>query len=366
VTRETIGQRLDRAPNAFNLLRLILALEVVAWHAVTLRGVHLPPAIEAFVKDVAVDCFFALSGFLIVAAWTRHPDLRRFLLARARRILPGFWTCLVVTAFVIVPLATHAAGTATPGLNDQLRYVTGNAALVIGQIDVGGTAAGLLKPMWNGALWTLLWEVRCYLLVAGLGVLGLLTRRSFALLAITLWAYAAVLVLLGVSTRLSLDTMTMPQRGGLMFCIGALLWLYRDRVRLDGRLALIAAATIPVGVAIADNYRVIGAPGLAYLVIWCGFALARWPRTVLANDLSYGVYIYGYPVQQALLLAGWSTGWLPFFLASAGLVLLLAGCSWFLIERPFLRGRRRTGVPEPALATTLAAGRQLRFGSGPV
>jgi peptidoglycan/LPS O-acetylase OafA/YrhL len=317
---------------------------------------HLPPAIEAFVKDVAVDCFFALSGFLIVAAWTRHPELPRFLLARARRILPGFWTCLLVTAFVIVPVSTHAAGSAMPGLSEQLRYVTGNAALVIGQIDVGSTAAGLPKPMWNGSLWTLLWEVRCYLLVAGLGVLGLLNRRSFALLAITLWAYAAVLVLLGISTRVSIDTMSMPQRGGLMFCLGALLWLYRDRVRLDTRLALIAVATIPLGVAIADNYRVIAAPGLAYLVIWAGFALARWPRTVLVNDLSYGVYIYGFPVQQALLLAGWSTGWLPFFLASAGLVLVLAACSWFLIERPFLRRRRGTARPESALPPSLRLG----------
>jgi peptidoglycan/LPS O-acetylase OafA/YrhL len=342
VQTETVGQRFDRAPNAFNLLRLALALEVVAWHAVQLRAAHLPPALEAFTRDVAVDGFFALSGFLIVASWTRHPDLGVFLLARARRIVPGLWVCLLVTALVIVPVASWAAGTPAPSVGEQLRYVGGNVAVIVGQQDVGTTAAALPLHEWNGSLWTLVWELRCYLMVAALGVLGILNRRILTVLAVALWAYAAAFAALGVSTRVYEDLYMMPQRGFLLFCLGGLLWLHRDRVRLDARLAVLAAATIPAGVLLVDNYRIIAAPGLAYLVIWAGFAVAHWPRTVVRNDLSYGVYIYGFPIQQALLLVGWSTGWLPFFLVSAGLVLAAAAASWFLVERPAQRlGRKR-------------------------
>lgn len=352
----TIGGRFATAPNAFHAVRLLLALEVIAWHGAALRGAHVPARFAHFASDLGVDGFFALSGFLIVASWQRRPHLGAFLTARARRLLPGLWACLAVTAFLIVPVAALAGGYSLPQLGDQVAYVFSNAGIRIVRWDISGTATHLAAPFWNGSQWTLIWEVYCYLGVAALGVLGLLRRRVVLATTVGLWVFATLLDLSGIPVEYGPKLLWVPQRSFLMFGIGALLWLYSDRVRLDWRLAAVAAASIPAGVLLTDNYRVLAAPGLAYLVIWAGLQLGRWPALVLRHDLSYGVYIYGFPLQQALLLAGWSSGWLSFTTVSVLTVLPVAAASWFLVERPAQRlGRRRRQVPQTAPVLTGAA-----------
>lgn len=340
--RATIGQRFAGGPNAFNLLRLFLALEVIGCHSMALRGGAMHSPFTGLVGDIGVDGFFALSGFLIVGAWHRNPRLGGFLVARARRILPGLWVCLAVTAFLIVPVATFAGGHPAPHLGDQVGYVFHNAAVTIRQWDISGAAAPLVVPVWNGSQWTLIWEIFCYMAVATLGVLGLLRRAVVLGLTVGLWCLALLIEMAGFGVNYGPKIMWMPQRAFLMFGLGALLWLYRDRIRVDGRLAAAAAVTLVAGALLTDNYRVIAAPGVAYLCVYLGLQLGRWPRLVLRNDISYGVYIYGFPLQQALLLMGWHSGWLAFFTASVAVTAPLAAASWFLVERPAQRLGRRS------------------------
>ena len=55
-----------------------------------------------------------MSGFLITASWLHNPQVRDYLIARALRILPGFYVCLIITAFVFAPLrAAIQGGSAT-------------------------------------------------------------------------------------------------------------------------------------------------------------------------------------------------------------------------------------------------------------
>lgn len=336
----TIGGRFAGGPNAFHLIRLLLALEVLAWHSHVLRGGTLPPAAAHVAAGVGVDGFFALSGFLIVASWQRRPHLGRFALARARRLLPGLWACLAVTGLVIVPAACLAAGQPLPSLSDALGFVWRNAAVQVRQWGVGDTSAPLHDPGWNGSLWSLIWEVRCYAVVVLLGVVGALRPRVVAGIVVALWLYALTLELVGVGSDAGgVPLLWMPQRCGLMFGLGALLWLHRDRIPVDGRLVALAAATVPVGALTFENYRLLAAPGVAYVCVAGGLLLARWPAAVLRHDLSYGVYVYAFPLQQAMLLAGLAVGWLPFLTLSAAAVVPLAIGSWFLVERPALRWR---------------------------
>jgi peptidoglycan/LPS O-acetylase OafA/YrhL len=82
------------------------------------------------------------------------------------------------------------------------------------------------------------------------------------------------------------------------------------------------------------DYRVVAALPLAYAVIVSG-ALIHNKRLRLRTDLSYGVYIYAYPMQQLLAVCGliWLNP-IVFFLLSAIATLPLAALSWFLIEKP--------------------------------
>ena len=134
-----MGEEFERAPNALNFVRLLLALEVMAWHAYSLPGRHLPLPVERFVSDLGVDAFFAISGFLICRSWVRRPQLRVFLSARGRRLLPGLWVCLLVTSFAIAPLACLASGKQVPSLGEGWRYVLSNSGVVVREWDIGGS-----------------------------------------------------------------------------------------------------------------------------------------------------------------------------------------------------------------------------------
>lgn len=350
-TSVSLGEEFERSPNALNLVRLVLALEVMAWHAYGLPGRHLPTQVGHFVSDIGVDAFFAISGFLICRSWSRRPHLHSFLMARARRLLPGLWVCLLVTAFVIAPLGCMAAGQQLPSPGDGWRYVLGNAGVVVREWDIGGSPEGLTHTAWNGSLWSLSWEVYCYLTIAAFGVARLLSGRLVLGLVVTAWTFCLMLEVAGVAVYSGAEWMWMPQRGGLMFGLGALLWCYRDRVALRNRLALMAVAAIPLSVALFSNYRILGGAAVAYLCLLAALRLGRFPRLRLRNDISYGVYIYSFPVQQTLLLVGVpSMNWFLHFGLACALVMPVAAVSWRWVERPLLRsrGQRAAAATQPS------------------
>ena len=71
---------------------------------------------------------------------------------------------------------------------------------------------------------------------------------------------------------------------------------------------------------------------IAFGSYWFAYALPalRWPKHI---DYSYGLFLYGFPVQQ-MLLAHWpQLGPLQLFALAAPLALLLAALSWHLIEK---------------------------------
>lgn len=338
---DTVGSRFDGGPNALNFLRLLLALEVVAWHSYALRGgTWLPVQLERVMGEIGVDAFFAISGFLICRAWFRRRSTSAYLVARARRILPGLWVCLLVTALVIAPAASALAGGPQPTLSGSVRYVLANADTWATQWAIDGTPFGVRDIGWNGSLWTLGYEVVCYLVLAALGLARLLRPTVVAALAGSFWVLSLVITV-GSPTDLDWQVLVAP-RLGLMFALGALLWMHRDRIPFSRALCAASVACLVAG-AFTPNYRLIAAPAVVYLCLVVGIALARWPRLVLRNDLSYGTYIYAFPIQQALLVNGIVLGWVGFVTLSVACVLPVAALSWFLIERPALPRGRTTG-----------------------
>jgi len=162
--RRTLGQIFDPRANALNAWRLGLALAVIIWHSSVLTGRPMPPfAVNQFATQDFVDGFFAISGFLIPASWLGKPRLRDYALARALRILPGMWVCLIVTGMVIAPIGVAIQGGSVSKLitgGGPLKFVIRNSAVAYVQFDIGGTPMGIPVPgVWNGSLWTLQYEV---------------------------------------------------------------------------------------------------------------------------------------------------------------------------------------------------------------
>jgi peptidoglycan/LPS O-acetylase OafA/YrhL len=347
----TLELEFDPHRNALNSWRLTLAFAVILWHSFSLTGRHVSYApLHQLLRDTWVDAFFAISGFLITASWLSKPRARSYFAARGLRILPGLWVCLIITALVIAPIGVAIQGGSAVALlrsRAAIMYVLKNSAVLPVQPDIAGTPHGVpWSGSWNGSLWTLVFEVFCYIAVAGFGVVGLLNRRWFIPVAFGLtlfWAArlppwsvfadeieghnqldpaTAGLVVQSVSARLF-----------LMFLAGAL--LYRLRNVIPARWSLVALSLIIVSATmLLPDYRLVGAIPLAYAVIASG-ALIRNQRLRLRTDLSYGVYIYAFPIQQVLVMGGLGgVDVFVFAIIAAIATLPVAALSWFLVEKP--------------------------------
>ena len=198
----------------------------------------------------------------------------------------------------------------------------------------------------------------CYIAVAAFGVAGLLHRR---------WFLPTVMVLAAVSAAM-LPPMTFPgawtiqqavARFAMMFAAGALLNQFKDV--LPARWSLVGLSlAIVAGASLMPDYRVIGALPLAYAIIVSG-SLVHNKRLRLRTDLSYGVYIYAFPMQQLLIVCGVGVlAPLLFFPVATLATLPLAALSWFLVEKPALSLKSRLlrkppPTPQPATIETPAA-----------
>ena len=361
----SLADEFDPHSNALNAWRLAMALGVILWHSwlVTGRQVSFEPA-HQLLRDVWVDGFFAISGFLITRSWFNRPRLRDYFVARGLRLLPAFWICLIVVAFVIAPIAVAIQGGpygALLGSSAPVDYVLQNSALMVKLNDIAGTPLGVPRPgEWNSSLWTLYWEALCYIAIAVLGVTGLLRRR---------WLIPLLLVLMVLwSTRLpsmsaiveappgeqpSIDAATQvliaqgaAARFAVMFLAGALLYQLRDVIPARWSLVVLSVAVV-LAASLLPNYRVIAAFPLAYALIASG-ALIHHRRLTLRTDLSYGVYIYAFPMQQLLVISGLAFLAPPVFAVIAAVVTLpLAVLSWFLIEKPAMSLKARLGRKSP-------------------
>ncbi|MGE2721091.1 acyltransferase family protein [Mycolicibacterium celeriflavum] len=333
-----LGQVFDPRNNALNAFRLVLATSVILWHTFPLTGRMPPRAVTQLLVMVGVDGFFAISGFLITASWLSNPRVREYLVARALRILPGLYVCLLIIAFIIAPISVAIQGGSPTKLllsSGPIEFVLKNLAIVHFHFDVGGTPQGILVAgYWDGSLWSLIYEVGCYLAVAGLGIVGLVNRRWVSPVAFGLALIAALsLPPLPTATEGQWNVAQLVVRCAIMFSAGALLYHYRDQIPARWSLVALSVAIIVLAAGLLPDYRVVAALPLAYAVIVSG-AMIRSKRLRLRTDLSYGMYIYAFPIQQLLIVSG--LAWLnplAFFALSTIATLPLAALSWFLVEK---------------------------------
>ena len=322
--------------NNFNLIRLFAAWLVIYGHAWAITGstggdlVTLLTQFK-FAGGVAVDVFFFISGFLIAASLQRN-DTRGYLTSRALRILPALVVCVVLSVFVLGPLLTTAPDYWHQPMTWD--YLWSNSILWASRYTLPGVFKSLPQHAVNGSLWTLPIEARLYLALLVASLLGVLTARRYT----PLWAIAMAAVYAFAAWRNPLpEWMANYVWCTAFFITGTLCWLQRERIRLDP-LALLAL------LAIAALGRGTWWFHLPYFAIACygTLWLACVPRLPLIrrHDLSYGLYLYGWPSAQ--LVQQFSPGGpLHNTLWATLLAGALAAASWFLVELPALRLKKR-------------------------
>ncbi|HMI18747.1 MAG TPA: acyltransferase [Sphingomonas sp.] len=336
----TVEQRAIGRDNNFNLLRMIAATVVLVSHAWPLTmGMH---AIEPLytltgykLGTTAVSVFFAISGFFITKSFANRASIGDFVLARVARIYPGLIAVLLLTMLVLGPIfTTLPLGVYFSDIHTWA-YVPVNLTLKKMMWGLPGVFAG--NPYGhaiNGSLWTLYWEVCCYGLVVVAGLIGL-SRPAFMplILAVAIGATFLVPQAEAGSLLRSAATLSLP------FAIGAAVYVYRRWVPVSGLLVLLlfGLAAFAFGTIL---YPMMHAFAVAYAALWLGFAdipgIKAYNRF---GDFSYGMYIYAFPVEQAMMALFHDMKSWPLILASFPLTLLLAIASWTWIESPALNHR---------------------------
>ncbi len=206
--------------------------------------------------QVWVDGFFVVSGFLITGSWLNNPRLREYAAARVLRIFPGLWVCVLVVAFVLAPIGTALSG-GSLRLSSQIAYVLNNGVLNVFYTGIDGTPKDVPWPgVWDGPLWTLIFELLCYIGVAVFGVMGLLQRR-WTVPAVFVLAVAASAVV-GYPVRTVETIPQMVLRFVVVFSAGALLYQYRNRITARWWLVAVCAGLVVV-LGLLPNYRVYAA-----------------------------------------------------------------------------------------------------------
>lgn len=332
----TLAEALARGRrNNLDLVRLAAALAVVVSHAWPLAlgagaAEPLSRTLGLSLGGAAVLLFFFVSGLLI--ADSAHRTAGRplaFIAARAGRILPGLFVALVVTAGVA---ALTGAGF---GAGEAAAYVLRGLSLASLQHELTGAfAANPLPYKVNGPLWTLFYEVLCYAVIAAAAWSGLLRRRlGWVALVGSAGALWAGFGPVGTEAEGALAyRLSVMAPLALAFALGAAAWGARRALRVDWRLGLALGALAWAAHGSAFFLPVfVAALGFAALL-----AAYRLPVRRPGGDISYGVYIYGWPVAQAAVAVLGPVPPLTLAAVSAVAVLPFALLSWRLVEAPAL------------------------------
>lgn len=350
----TIGDALRGRANSFGFIRLILAVAVIFDHAFPLGGFGHDPGGELSqgqetLGGLAVAGFFAVSGYLITLSGMSSNSMR-FIWRRTLRIFPAYWAMLCVTALLVVPAIWIKAGNSVDSAfwnapDGPLNYIFVNWRLDIetyGILDVfkSNTPYGVSVDgsVLNGSIWTLIYEWRCYLLIWAMVAAGILTRARAVVPAFA--AFFVVLQFLAViepgsTARIApffADQQTIYLT--LIFLMGGTIAVYRDKIPFSDGFGICSGAIL-IATLHYGGYRTIGIAAGVYFVIYLAARLpAAFQRVGVTNDYSYGIYIYGFLVQQVLVAYGFARwGYFPYVLSCLAVTAALAWFSWHLVEK---------------------------------
>ncbi|MGE3272222.1 MAG: acyltransferase family protein [Chloroflexota bacterium] len=361
----------DRAAsgrNNFQLIRLVLAVAVLYFHSFDLLAAdHTDPVLDLIppathLGRIALCFFMVISGFLVTHSWLHSAGWQDFLTRRVLRVHPAFIVASAISAFVVAPYGSRAAVEYLESL-DLFGFAWN--ALLLGKLEIPPSFLSNPYPgQVNGSLWSIRIEFECYLGLMVLGLLGIL-RRRFEAMAI----FVLLLVLHAVQGYVpsSLDRFAHHLQLATFFMGGAVFYLYADRIpRTYGWLevaGLVVLATSILEIGYIELLPIVGTYLLLYLAyeprlihLDLGRYGLAWMRPSLRVDLSYGIYLYAWPVQQLIVQAAgpWLNPWTLSLAALAGSG-SLAWLSWTLIERPALMYKRRISRPAGAPADASAS-----------
>ena len=325
--------------NNFDFIRITAALMVLFQHQFDLMRQTVYPIFPVGYGELGVCIFFAVSGFLVTQSWTGDPHILRFMARRFLRIWPGLAVVTCLAALIIGPLITTASWQDYIHSSVTLNFFR-TLQLNIQYFLPGVFATNLYPNAVNGSLWTIPLEVKWYGILLIGGILGLLKFK---------WIIFTIMILLATYQFGIYHAETNPEPNysrqfGLYFIYGACMHLFRDLWQNKSIYGLIIIGILSIIFWVAGHQAIALWLVLPFLVIVFGtLSTPVFNRFGQFGDLSYGVYIYAFPVQQLIIWISQGKFSLPVCLVlTLTCTLLLAFISWHYIEKPALKFKPKT------------------------
>jgi peptidoglycan/LPS O-acetylase OafA/YrhL len=347
----TIQRLMAGRSNNYDIIRLVAAVAVIFSHSFPLSMGYIngrdPDPLSQLtghlsIGHLAVMVFFIVSGFLITQSYERSRKPVAYLKARILRIFPGLLFALLLTVFVLGPLLTTHTVQQYFQAKPTYEYFK-NITLYFKVYPLPGVFEDNAYPAAvNGSLWTLVYEFKCYLGVLALGMVKLLRKD--------------VVLLLFIAS----SALTVMGRGGTdmemlsYFSAGMLFYMFRDKIYLNSIYAMLSTVVAVICLLFYESFFLpVITLCVTYSVMKAVYASKVKINGSKYGDLSYGAYIFAFPIQQTVtyLFEG-SMFWWGNFLISAPLTLALAALSWHLVEKNALKLKKLDWPKKPSVAAS--------------
>jgi peptidoglycan/LPS O-acetylase OafA/YrhL len=334
--KKYLNDILQRGGNNFDLFRLLAALLVMVGHAYSIAPEPpLQDGINTLLRfdysgSLAVKFFFFLSGVLVTNSIIAKPDAFLFLLKRIFRIFPGLLVCLLVAVFIIGPVFTTFPLGKYFAAPETWSYLYGNFFLWNLQWKLTGVFTNHPHGL-NGSLWTLPSEMSCYVFLAIFHGLGLLKNRNVA----SAFYVVMIIVPYVFPTFLPRSFQNADYTRPFISCfaLGALCATNKDIIEISfPKVILLWLLAYALWDTNAQQYLFYIA--LFYTVFFVTSLPFVVRRLRLPFDASYGVYVYGFMVQQCVFAVWPHLGVHGNQAVSMAITLPLGILSWYLVEKP--------------------------------
>jgi len=349
-----ISDLIKQRNNGLTITRLLLSFCVTLSHSYPLAvftneiGGYLTSGQDSL-GSFAVKSFMAISGLLITPSFYRN-QIKDFFAKRVLRIFPGFWFCILLTVFIFIPIIDYQEDHIfSISVQEKINYLLNNLFLECRQFGITGILNHVPYPYAiNGSLWTLYPEFKGYIFIAIMGSLALLEKSFF-----TIFGFFILLVIylfesrhpgstLSMSQMLSPVGLNWPDSSTLQLAIylmsGIIIYHFSQKIYIS-KIGYITSFSIFVVSIYFHIYTYFQPFILLYFILCFSYYLPERIKN-LGNygDLSYGYYLYSFPLQQILsVLELQRYGFLVYNLLTFACVFPLAIISWFLIENPSLK-----------------------------
>lgn len=353
--QDSLGARLaSKRTVGFDYMRLTLALMVLYWHCFAVIGVDFTSHSTAYllVMRVVLPLFFALSGFLVASSLDRLQHLPTFLMMRFLRIFPALVVETLLSAFILGPIVT----TLTLGAYFTHPEFWSYLCNIVGWVhyDLPGVFKDHPATWVNRSLWTVPFELECYVGLSILYLVGAFRRSVLLLLLLIVFSALCAWMYRDYSYA---QSPLVPGRLLIAYFIAGNL-VYKLRDRLPGGTS-VAMAMLLLSIALtANEWTTYLSPlPVAYASAALGCTAPKRIPVIFDGDYSYGMYLYAFPIQQVCwMLYPGQTVFQNFVLGTIGTA-LFAVFSWHAIEKPTvglkrrikLQARRREPAPERGL-----------------